>query len=327
MTRALATAAVFATPLAAQGFPACNGPGAPFGVTAYRCASCGTTTVKGERPKYVFQSEPVILEVAKGSVLEPGDVIEAVNAQPIMTTAGAEQFAYPPPGTTTISVRRGSSRVQLSATPGCVPGTSYSASADTAAAGDGPLVVVDGRVVKDLSQVDQSTIDQVEVLKGRAAEGLYGPRGANGVVVITTKPTTTIRPNATTPATPKNEPLYVIDGVVQPTAGAAGPELPSIGPRRFGFAIGCLPSCTRAKARDGTDYYKFEAYPPIVAVTGGGPAGLAGLRPGDVVTEIDGKSILGEEGALRFVRANETSTMQVTVQRNGTTVGYVLKAR
>jgi hypothetical protein len=30
---------------------------------------------------------------------------------------------------------------------------------------------------------------------------------------------------------------------------------------------------------------------------------------------------------LRFVRANETSTMQVTVQRNGTTVGYVLKAR
>ena len=322
---------------AAQQATACNGPGAPFGVIGYRCASCGTTTMKGERTKYVFQSEPVILEVMKGSVLQSGDVIEAVNDQPIMTEAGAEQFAYPTAGRSTIAVRRGNTRLQLSAVPGCVFRPAFSFSADTLAVSAGPLVVVDGSIVKNLSDVDQSMIDSVDVLKGPAATALYGTRGANGVILIKTKrpvpptPGYVIRlavPNASPSPTLQNEPLYVIDGVVvTPPRPAEQVHDTFWGIGRYGFAIACQPSCTRAKASDGTDFYKFDGYPPVVAVVAGGVAERAGIKTGDLVTQIDGKSMLEEEGALRFFRGNKTETLRVTVLRDRKLVDYVLKSR
>jgi C-terminal processing protease CtpA/Prc len=100
----------------------------------------------------------------------------------------------------------------------------------------------------------------------------------------------------------------------------------SAGGRRFGFAIGCVPSCTRARTADGADYYKFDGYPPIVALTPGGAAERAGIQVGDLISHIDGKSILSEEGATRFFR-NKTETMKITIVRNRQPIGYVLKAR
>lgn len=50
-----------------------------------------------------------------------------------------------------------------------------------------PLILVDGVVVSDpdfLGTVDPARIDRVEVIKGEAAEALFGPRGANGVIKI-----------------------------------------------------------------------------------------------------------------------------------------------
>lgn len=137
--------------------------------------------------------------------------------------------------------------------------------------------------------------------------------------------------HATSPksaAAPVNEPIYVIDGVVvqPPRAPDADANLTPTG-RRFGFAVGCPQSCTRTKASDGTDYYRFEGYPPIVALTPGGAAERAGIRVGDVVTEVDGKSVLTEDGALRFMRGTRTETLQLTVIRDRQSVGYLLKAR
>jgi bla regulator protein blaR1 len=52
-----------------------------------------------------------------------------------------------------------------------------------------PLIVVDG-VITDLKLVDLDPLDiaRIEVVKGAAANELYGPRGADGVIKITTKP-------------------------------------------------------------------------------------------------------------------------------------------
>ncbi len=50
-----------------------------------------------------------------------------------------------------------------------------------------PLYVVDGFQVGDLSSVDPSNISSVEVLKDASATAIYGSRGANGVVLVTTK--------------------------------------------------------------------------------------------------------------------------------------------
>jgi TonB-dependent SusC/RagA subfamily outer membrane receptor len=303
-----------ATPAAAQQAASCAAPGAAFGVTSYQCASCGIKQAIGARPQYTFQAEPIVLETAPGSVLKSGDVIEAVNGEPIMTQTGAARFTYPQAGQVTLTVRRGNARVQLTtSTPGCE--NKPAQSEDTSK----PLITVDGVAVTDMNQLKPAEIDNVEVLKGEAARMLYGERARNGVIVITTKRTTSLRP--------ANEPIYVIDGVVQPTPGLAADTNLTPSGRRFGFAVGCLPSCTRTKASDGTDYYKFDGYPPIVALTPGGAAERAGIRVGDLVTEVDGKSVLTEDGALRFMRGTKTETLQLTVIRDRQSVGYQLRAR
>ena len=49
-----------------------------------------------------------------------------------------------------------------------------------------PLVLVDG-VERDLNNIDPAEIESFSVLKDASASAMYGVRGANGVVVITTK--------------------------------------------------------------------------------------------------------------------------------------------
>ncbi|WP_158275650.1 SusC/RagA family TonB-linked outer membrane protein [Marinilabilia rubra] len=50
-----------------------------------------------------------------------------------------------------------------------------------------PLYVVDGFPMNNMSNVDPSNIESVEVLKDASATAIYGSRGANGVVLVTTK--------------------------------------------------------------------------------------------------------------------------------------------
>ena len=51
-----------------------------------------------------------------------------------------------------------------------------------------PLVVIDGYPVPDgLSMVDANDIQSVEVLKDASSAAIYGSRGANGVIIVTTK--------------------------------------------------------------------------------------------------------------------------------------------
>lgn len=50
-----------------------------------------------------------------------------------------------------------------------------------------PLFVVDGFVGADFSTVNPNDIQSIEVLKDAASTAIYGSRGANGVVLITTK--------------------------------------------------------------------------------------------------------------------------------------------
>jgi TonB-linked SusC/RagA family outer membrane protein len=55
-------------------------------------------------------------------------------------------------------------------------------------ASNNPLYVVDGvPITGDLRDIDQGSIDRIEVLKDASAAAVYGSRGANGVVLITTR--------------------------------------------------------------------------------------------------------------------------------------------
>lgn len=89
---------------------------------------------------------------------------------------------------------------------------------------------------------------------------------------------------------------------------------------RWGFALGCVPSCTRTRAPNGVDYWKFDANPPIVAIRPGSPADRAGFGVGDVVVEIDGEPVTSPKGGLKLFSAQSvgTQTMTLTLERDGT---------
>jgi TonB-linked SusC/RagA family outer membrane protein len=50
-----------------------------------------------------------------------------------------------------------------------------------------PLYVVDGQFLDDIRNIHPNDIERIEILKDASATAIYGSRGANGVVVITTK--------------------------------------------------------------------------------------------------------------------------------------------
>ena len=56
-----------------------------------------------------------------------------------------------------------------------------------------PLFVVDGMLLDDASFVNPQDVASIEVLKDASATAIYGNRGANGVIIITTKQGTTGR--------------------------------------------------------------------------------------------------------------------------------------
>lgn len=50
-----------------------------------------------------------------------------------------------------------------------------------------PLYIVDGMQSSDISQINPSDIESIDILKDAASSAIYGARAANGVVLITTK--------------------------------------------------------------------------------------------------------------------------------------------
>ncbi|WP_052248433.1 SusC/RagA family TonB-linked outer membrane protein [Chryseobacterium taiwanense] len=54
-------------------------------------------------------------------------------------------------------------------------------------ASNSPVYVVDGMVVDDMANISPDDVQSIEVLKDAASTAMYGSRGSNGVVIITTK--------------------------------------------------------------------------------------------------------------------------------------------
>lgn len=54
-------------------------------------------------------------------------------------------------------------------------------------AGNGPLIIVDGIQYSSLQDINANDISSLEVLKDASSTAIYGSRGANGVILVTTK--------------------------------------------------------------------------------------------------------------------------------------------
>lgn len=59
--------------------------------------------------------------------------------------------------------------------------------ASSITAGNDPLFVIDGQPISNASTINPAVIKSIEVLKDAAATAIYGARGGNGVILITTK--------------------------------------------------------------------------------------------------------------------------------------------
>jgi TonB-dependent SusC/RagA subfamily outer membrane receptor len=72
--------------------------------------------------------------------------------------------------------------------------------------GGKPLIVIDGKVsTVDLNTIDPNTIDRIEVLKDQSATAVYGDKGKDGVILITTK-----KDIAPPPPPPANNEVFVV---------------------------------------------------------------------------------------------------------------------
>ena len=60
--------------------------------------------------------------------------------------------------------------------------------------GNEPLYVVDGITVSDLTSINIDDIESIQVLKDASSAAIYGARGANGVILVTTKSGTKGKP-------------------------------------------------------------------------------------------------------------------------------------
>ncbi|WP_071781182.1 SusC/RagA family TonB-linked outer membrane protein [Adhaeribacter aquaticus] len=64
-------------------------------------------------------------------------------------------------------------------------------------AGGSPLYVVDGVIVPDINFLNPQDISKMDILKDAASTAIYGSRGSNGVVIVTTKQGSTVKGSAT----------------------------------------------------------------------------------------------------------------------------------
>lgn len=58
---------------------------------------------------------------------------------------------------------------------------------NTLSAGQGPLIIIDGVVGADIRTINFQEVESIDVLKDGSAAAIYGTRGTNGVLIITTK--------------------------------------------------------------------------------------------------------------------------------------------
>lgn len=59
--------------------------------------------------------------------------------------------------------------------------------ANTLAAGQGPLIIIDGVADADIRNINFQEVESMDVLKDGSAAAIYGTRGTNGVIIITTR--------------------------------------------------------------------------------------------------------------------------------------------
>lgn len=133
--------------------------------------------------------------VAQNSTMEEVVVVgygqqkkESVTAS-ITTMSSKELVQSPVTNISNAMVGRlsGLTAVQTSGKPGADASTLYVRGVGTYMGGTSPLILVDGIARDTYNDIDPNEIETINILKDASATAVFGVRGANGVILITTK--------------------------------------------------------------------------------------------------------------------------------------------
>jgi len=136
----------------------------------------------------------MVVSLSESSQLMEEVVVTAVGAQrrismlAAVTTVDAKELQTPAPSIANMLGGRvaGLITMQASGEPGKNLAEFWVRGISTFGAGSSALVLIDG-LEGDLNSIDPADVESFSVLKDASATAVYGVRGANGVVLITTK--------------------------------------------------------------------------------------------------------------------------------------------
>ncbi|PCH76842.1 MAG: SusC/RagA family TonB-linked outer membrane protein [Flavobacteriaceae bacterium] len=106
-----------------------------------------------------------------------------------ISSVGAKDFEKQPVFRVEDALQGRASGVQISKNSGA-PGAAIKIrirGANSISSNNQPLVVIDGIIGGDLTGINTNDIESMEILKDASATAIYGSRGANGVILVTTK--------------------------------------------------------------------------------------------------------------------------------------------
>ena len=153
-----------------------------IGYQTQSVAISGQTNLSISLEESVSALDEVVI-TGYGSQIKKSDLTGSI------ASIGAEDFESQPLIRVDQALQARAAGVAVTQTSGA-PGAGYKIrirGANSITGNNNPLYVVDGLVVGNINNINASDISSMEVLKDASATAIYGNRGANGVVLITTK--------------------------------------------------------------------------------------------------------------------------------------------
>jgi hypothetical protein len=292
---ALIVAAVLANaPRVAKSQPVA-GPPPPtvigsLGLSDIECNCTFNSGETGESRIFRFRSNPVVLRVRPGSpssgILQRGDTLVDIDGVSLRSVDGGRRFANVRPGVRVVlGVRR------------------------------------DGRYIR-------ATVIPAAVTRAQASQlGEYSPRVPRPGDTYDeddewSPPTTPALPRAPRAVRPPHSPFPSTPPTPTPPVVPVSPASPR---GWFGFSIRCNDCGWSRIGHEQYPRWESTTHPEVTRVAPDGPAAAAGIRSGDLVTHVDGISILTPEGGRRFGALQPGQRVRLGLLRNGAVITRELR--
>ncbi len=304
------TPALLAGQVTATGRAACPGGAAQVGDLGvdFECQDCGLSYDASSRTwRWRFRSEPTVQHVGRsgpsGGKLRSGDVVVSIAGLLITTRrGGAELATLEPDVPVTVVVRRGGRDRTYHITPAAAcptdgPASGIAFGGKAFAVPPTPPRAVDAPAplavpMPRLAPVAIPPVWPGPLLSTRAWFGFGLSCSQCSLTAV------------------KEEEIAALERELASKARAGEMQMDEV--EELAKRIEPL--------REAGHQWSFEEYPRIFSVDDGGPADVAGLRRGDLLTHIDGLSLLAEEGGKRLGQVQPGQRVEFVYQR-GTTVG------